>query len=277
MKFGIFGLGTGVADPETITTIAQAAEAAGLESLWTGEHVVLPKPRVAPSPADPDLPFLHPSAILSYLAAVTERVLLGTGVVLIAQRNPVVLAKEIASADVLSGGRVLFGVGAGYLEPEFAALGAEFHTRGARTDEAIDALRCLWNDEDPSFAGEFNRFSAIDAHPRPTQAGGVPILIGGHSRAALRRAVQRGNGWYGWAQTPEQTRDLLAQLGEIGSIVERPAELGELEITITPPARLTADAVEQYAEAGVHRLVSLMSRHEAGMLRAIELLHDLDS
>ena len=277
MKFGIFGLGTGVANPETITTIAQAAEAAGLESLWTGEHVVLPKPRVAPSPADPDLPFLHPSAILSYLAAVTERVLLGTGVVLIAQRNPVVLAKEIASADVLSGGRVLFGVGAGYLEPEFAALGAEFHTRGARTDEAIDALRCLWNDEDPSFEGEFNRFSAIDAHPRPAQAGGVPILIGGHSRAALKRAVQRGNGWYGWAQTPEQTRDLLAQIGEIGSIVERPAELGELEITITPPARLTADAVEQYAEAGVHRLVSLMSRHEAGMLRAIELLHDLDS
>ena len=275
MKFGIFGLGSGVADPQTITTIAQAAEAAGLESLWTGEHVVLPKPRVAPSPAEHDLPFLHPSSVLSYLAAVTETVMLGTGVVLIAQRNPVVLAKEIASADVLSGGRAILGVGAGYLEPEFEAIGADFHTRGPRTDEAIDVLRALWDQEDPSFDGEFSEFSGIDAHPRPVQAGGVPIVIGGHSRAALRRAVERGHGWYGWAQTPEQTRDLLAKVEEISSTVERPAELGELEITITPPARLTPEAVEDYAEAGVHRLVSLMSRQESGMLRAIELLHEL--
>ena len=127
----------------------------------------------------------------------------------------------------------------------------------------------------PSFDGEFSEFSGIDAHPRPIQAGGVPIVIGGHSRAALRRAVERGHGWYGWAQTPEQTRDLLAKVEEISSTVERPAELGELEITITPPVRLTAEAVEDYAEAGVHRLVSLMSRQESGMLRAIELLHEL--
>lgn len=275
MKFGLFGLGSGVADPDTITTVAQAAEAAGLESLWTGEHVVLPKPRTADSPADPDLPFLHPSAILSYLAAVTNRVLLGTGVVLIAQRNPVVLAKEIASADVLSGGRAVLGVGAGYLESEFAALGADFPTRGARTDEAIDVLRRLWSDPDPSFKGEFNSFAGIDAHPRPVQAGGVPIVIGGHSRAALRRAVLRGHGWYGWAQTPKQTRGVLAQLGEIASAAQRPHELGELEITITPPARLTPEAVEDYAESGVHRLISLMPRQEVGMLHTIELLHTL--
>lgn len=276
MKFGIFGLGSGVADPDVLRNVAQSAEAAGLESLWCGEHVVLPKPRVAPSPADPDLPFLHPSVVLTYLAAMTERLLLGTGIVLIAQRNPVVVAKEFASADVLSNGRIILGVGAGYLEPEFEAIGANFSERGQRTDEAIDLMRALWTQDDPEFAGQFNRFSGIDAHPRPVQSGGVPIHIGGHSEAALRRTVERGQGWYGWAQDPEQTAGYVRRLNELTEQVERPAELGELEITITPPARLTQEAVEEYAEAGVHRLVSLASRSEAGMQRTIELLASFD-
>ena len=276
MKFGIFGLGSGVADPGVLRNVAQSAEAAGLESLWCGEHVVLPKPRVAPSPADPDLPFLHPSVVLTYLAAVTDRLLLGTGIVLIAQRNPVVVAKEFASADVLSNGRMILGVGAGYLEPEFEAIGANFSERGRRTDEAIDLMRALWTQDDPAFEGQFNSFSGIDAHPRPAQSGGVPIHIGGHSKAALRRAVERGQGWYGWAQDPEQTADYVRQLNELAEQVERPAELGELEITITPPARLTQEAVEEYAEAGVDRLVSLASRSESGMQRAIELLASFD-
>ena len=276
MKFGIFGLGSGVADPTVLRNVAQAAESAGLESLWCGEHVVLPKPRVAPSPAEPDLPFLHPSVVLTYLAAVTETLKLGTGIVLIAQRNPVVVAKEFASADVLSNGRIILGVGAGYLEPEFAALGANFSERGRRTDEAIDLMRTLWTQDDPAFDGEFHRFAGIDAHPRPVQSGGVPIHIGGHSRAALRRSVERGQGWYGWAQDPEQTANYVRQLNEIAEQTERPPELGELEITITPPARLTPDAVEQYAEAGVHRLVSLASPSESGLLRAVELLASFD-
>ena len=272
MKFGIFGLGSGVADPDVLRNVAQSAEAAGLESLWCGEHVVLPKPRVAPSPAEPDLPFLHPSVVLTYLAAVTERLMLGSGIVLIAQRNPVVVAKEFASADVLSSGRIILGVGAGYLEPEFEAIGANFSERGRRTDEAIDLMRALWTQDDPEFSGQFNSFSGIDAHPRPIQAGGVPIHIGGHSLAALRRAVERGHGWYGWAQDPEQTADYVRQLNELTEQAQRPTELGELEITITPPARLTAEAAEQYAEVGVHRLVSLASPSEAGMQRVIELL-----
>ncbi len=276
MKFGIFGLGSGVADPDILRSVAQAADEAGLESLWCGEHVVLPKPRVAPSPADPDLEFLHPSVVLTYLAACTERVKLGTGIVLIAQRNPVVLAKEFASADVLSRGRMILGIGAGYLEPEFDAIGAPFRERGRRTDEAIDAMRALWNEEDPTFDGDFWQFAGIDAHPRPVTAGGVPIHVGGHSEAALRRAAERGQGWYGWMQGPDQTAGYVERLNQLCEEVERPAQLGPLEITITPPARLTEEAVEQYADAGAHRLVSLSARAERSLLHAVEHLTSLD-
>lgn len=272
MKLGIFNMGSGISDPATLRTIAEAAESSGLESLWCGEHVVLPKPRVAPSPADPEHHFLHPSVVLSYLAACTETLKLGTGIVLIAQRNAVVLAKEFASVDVLSGGRAILGIGAGYLRPEFDAIGVPFRERGRRTDEAIDAMRTLWNEDDPSFEGEFWQFSGIDAHPRPTTPGGVPIHIGGHSEAALRRAAERGQGWYGWMQDPDQTADYVRRLNELADQVERPAELGEIEITITPPARLTAEAVEQYREAGAHRLVSLATPTERSMLHAVEHL-----
>lgn len=277
MKLGIFNMGTGISDPGSLRRIAESAEASGLESLWCGEHVVLPKPRVAPSPADPEHHFLHPSVALSYLAACTTTLKLGTGIVLIAQRNPLVLAKEFASVDVVSGGRVILGIGAGYLAPEFEAIGAPFRERGRRTDEAIDAMRALWNEADPSFAGRFWQYSGIDAHPRPTVPGGVPIHVGGHSEAALRRAAERGQGWYGWMQDPEQTADYVRRLGELAEEVGRGDELGEMEITITPPARLTADAVEQYAEAGADRLVSLATPNERSMLHAVEHLGSLIS
>ncbi|MCY3571150.1 MAG: LLM class F420-dependent oxidoreductase [Chloroflexi bacterium] len=275
MKLGIFNMGTGISDPGSLRTIAEAAEASGLESLWCGEHVVLPKPRVAPSPADPKHHFLHPSVVLGYLAACTKTLRLGTGIVLIAQRNPLVLAKEFASVDVVSGGRAILGIGAGYLQPEFDAIGAPFRERGRRTDEAIDAMRALWNEEDPTFDGQFWQFSGIDAHPRPTSPGGVPIHIGGHSEAALKRAAERGQGWYGWMQDPEQTADYVRRLHELSEQVGRPEAMGELEITITPPARLTSEAIEQYEEAGAHRLVSLATPTERSMLHGVEHLGSL--
>jgi len=275
VKLGIFNMGTGISDPGSLRTIAESAEASGLESLWCGEHVVLPKPRVAPSPADPEHHFLHPSVVLGYLAACTKTLRLGTGIVLIAQRNPLVLAKEFASVDVVSNGRAILGIGAGYLQPEFDAIGAPFRERGRRTDEAIDAMRALWNEEDPSFDGQFWQFSGIDAHPRPTSAGGVPIHIGGHSEAALKRAAERGQGWYGWMQDPEQTADYERRLNELSEQVGRPEAMGELEITITPPARLTSEAIEQYEEAGAHRLVSLATPTERSMLHGVEHLGSL--
>ena len=259
MKFGLFGIGSGIcAQPAVSKAAAQAAEARGFESLWTGEHVVLPDPREAPSPAPPEFPMLHPSTSLAFLAGVTETVKLGTGIVLIAQRNPVVLAKEMASLDVVSSGRLLLGIGAGYLHQEFDALGIPFAERGARTDEAIEVMRALWMQDKPAFDGRFTQFSNIDAQPRPAQPGGPPIVVGGTSEAALKRAVRSAQGWYGFALNVEQTGQVLERLRQLADEVERPAALGPLEVSVTPALRTDAGVVDQFAGLGVHRLIPMM-------------------
>lgn len=266
MKLGLFGIGSGLcADPGAAKTIAQGAESRGFESLWTGEHVVLPSPQQPPSPAPPEFAMLHPSTILAYVAGVTETVRLGTGITLIAQRNPVVLAKEMASLDVVSSGRLELGIGAGYLHQEFTALGVEFRERGARTDEYIQVLRCLWNDEHPEFDGRFVRFSAIDAQPRPVQSGGPPIVVGGHSEAALRRAARYGDGWYGYALNVDQTRSLVARLRDL--------EGGDkLELSVTPSLRLDAESITAFAEIGVDRLIALMPQQTDRALAMMDSL-----
>ncbi len=258
MKFGLFGIGSGpCAKPEIARAVAQAAESAGYDSLWTGEHVVLPDPQAPPSPAPPEAPMLHPSTILAYLAGVTKTIKLGTGIVLIAQRNPLVLAKEIASLDVVTEGRLIFGIGAGYLKAEFDALGVEFSERGARTDEYIEVLRNLWQSDNPEFTGKFTKFSAIQSRPRPARAGGPPLVVGGASPAALRRAVEKCHGWYGFALDLDSTATCIAGLQEAAGKYERPADLGELEISVTPRHRLAPEQVAQYEEAGVSRLILL--------------------
>jgi probable F420-dependent oxidoreductase len=272
MRFGLFGINLGAcARPDAAVRVARAAEAAGFDSVWTGEHVVLPDPQVPPSPAAPRDPFLDPAVALTWIAAHTERLRLATGIIILPQRNPVVLAKEIASLDVLSRGRAMLGVGAGYLEPEFAALGIPFARRGERCDESIDAIRALWNEEKPAFAGEFVAFAGIDAHPRPAQRGGVPIVVGGASPGALRRAVARGNGWYGFAMDAAATERALRGLEAAKKEVERPAALGALEISVTPLPGLDADGVRRYADLGVDRLALLgVHADEARILRVVE-------
>jgi probable F420-dependent oxidoreductase len=267
VKLGFFGIGSGpCADPAVAVRVARAAEDAGLESLWTGEHVVLPDPRVPPSPAPPDFPMLHPSTALAYLAAHTERVRLGTGIVILPQRNPLVLAKELASLDVLSRGRLIFGVGAGYLRPEFDALGVPFERRGARTDEYIDAIRALWTQERPSFAGRFVSFAGVQARPRPVQQP-PPIAIGGRSPAAFERAVRRGDGWYGFFVDLDATRRCVAGLREAAKRVERPAALGALEISVTPPpGPLSRDTLRRYADLGVQRVIGMSLEREGDAL-----------
>jgi len=274
MKFGLFGVSSGVcANPEVSLRLAQRAEELGFESLWTGEHVVLPEPRQAPSPAEPEYPMLHPSTGLAFLAGVTDRILLGTGIVLIAQRNPVVLAKEMASLDVVSRGRLILGVGAGYLHQEFSALGVPFDERGARTDEAIDVLRALWNQAHPRFRGRFTSFSNIQAQPRPVQAGGPPIVVGGTSLAALRRAVLKAQGWYGFALDLEQTREVIGRIRALEAELERPPELGPLEISVSPRVRLDDANVARFADLGVERLIALMPQDdEARLMTYVEEL-----
>ena len=258
MKLGLYGLGSGAcADPDTAEAVARAADAAGFESLWTGEHIVLPDPQAPPSPAKPDFPMLHPATALSFLAGVTRHVKLGSGVVLIGQHNPVVVAKEFASVDVVSRGRLIFGVGVGYLEPEFRALGVPFEERAARTDEGIAVVRTLWTQDKPSFDGRFSSFANIRSLPMPVQKPHPPIVVGGASRAAFRRAVTIGNGWYGFALDEEKTIRCMEGLRAAQRECQRPADLGPLEITVTPSAPLDRDAVQRFEELGVHRLVPL--------------------
>ena len=266
MKLGFFGIGSGAsAEPNVAISLAQHAEAVGLESLWTGEHVVLPLPRQAPSPAEPHHPMLHPSTVLSFLAAKTSKIRLGTGIVLIAQRNPLVLAKEMASLDVLSRGRLELGIGAGYLHQEFAALGIPFHERGARSNESIEVMRTLWNDERPSFSGRFFQFDHIDAQPRPIQPGGPPIVVGGTSVGALKRAAKYGQGWYGFAMNVDQTAAVVRRLHDLDG--------GEaLEVCVTPSMRVDAATIAAFRKVGVDRIISLIPQEESRAKRAMDHL-----
>ena len=263
MKVGLFGINMNfLAQPEWAVRVTLHAEELGFDSVWTGEHVVLPDPREAPSPAEPETPMLHPPALLAHLAAVSKTIKFGTGITLIAQRNPLVLAKEIGTLDVLSNGRLLFGIGAGYLHQEFAALGVDFASRGARTDEYIEAMRALWTQPKPSFAGNFVKFDQIQAQPRPVQSGGPPIVVGGASPAALRRAVTHGNGWYGFALDVATARKTLEALDIAKARYQRPPELGELEISITPPKPPNKAMLADYAALGVHRLIPMLGFYQ---------------
>ena len=272
MKYGLFGINTGpCGDPDVMRNVAVAAEKAGFESLWTGEHVVLPDPQVPPSPAPPLLPFIHPFSALAFIAAATDRILLGTGITLIAQRNAVVLAKETASVDQLSKGRLLFGIGAGYLTQEFEALGINFEERGARTDEYIDAIRELWTSEKPTFDGQFVRFKGIQSRPLAYQDGGPPVIVGGTSAAAYRRAIEKGQGWYGFALDATGSQKSIDALKKQAEKTRRDSSLGELEISITPRVPLTDDIVKQFEDMGVSRLILLQTgQNEEQMLAYID-------
>jgi probable F420-dependent oxidoreductase len=258
VKLGFFGINVATcAEPGALAAVASAAEDAGFDSLWTGEHVVLPQPQVPPSPVPAETPFLDPALALTWAAAATKKIKLATGIIILPQRNPLVLAKEFATLDVLSGGRMMLGVASGYLTQEFDALGIPFSDRGPRTDEYIDAIREMWGAEAPSFDGRFVSFSGIDAQPRPVQKPLPPIVIGGQSPPAYRRAISRGNAWYGFSLDIEGTKECLAGLEEARKRVERPAALGDLEISVTPPFGMGADDLRRYEDLGVDRLVPI--------------------
>jgi probable F420-dependent oxidoreductase len=251
----LFGINMGeMADPSVMIRVAAEAEAAGFESLWTGEHIVLPDPQAPPSPAPPETPMVDTAVALAYIASATTTVKLGTGIIILPQRQPAVLAKSLASLDHLSGGRLLFGLGVGYLEPEMTACSTPMERRGERADEYLEAMRLLWTTDAASFAGEFVTFDNVTANPKPVQDT-IPVIVGGHSRRAARRAVETANGWYGFMRDVATTRADIAQLDELAGRCDRPDALGRLEISITPPGRLKPGEREAYAELGVDRLI----------------------
>jgi probable F420-dependent oxidoreductase len=261
VEVGLFNMNAGPCSwPEGAARIARLAEQLGYDSVWMGEHVVAPSPRVPPSPIEPDTRMLDPLVALSFLAGSTSTILLATGIIILPQRNPLVLAKQVASLDVLSQGRLLLGVGVGYLEPEFRAIGVPLSDRGTRSDEYLDAMRRLWSDEEPAFEGRYVNFSGVDAYPRPVAPGGPPVIVGGNTPAAFRRAVSRGNGWYGFALTPEQAESSIAGLGVAAGQVERRGALGSLSISVTPRGRVDRAMANRYADLGVDRLVLLPPR-----------------
>ena len=266
MKIGWFGIGSGIlADKAAVNAVAQAAEELGFESLWVGEHPVLIDPRERPSPLPPLTPLLDPVAVISYLACCTSRMKLATGIVILPLRNPVILAKQLATADVLSDGRAILGVGVGYVPGEYAAIGVDFATRGRRADEYIDALRSLWADDQPVCRGEFTSVSGVQSRPRPTAAGGVPIVASGTATRALRRAATKADGWYGFFLDVEGCAQAVGELARLSEHGARPAGLGRLEITVTPPNGAVApEEVKRYADLGVDRLVVMRDFGDMG-------------
>jgi probable F420-dependent oxidoreductase len=272
MKFGLFGINFGAcADPDTARRVAQAAEEGGFESLWTGEHVVLPDPQAPPSPSPPDVPFLDPAVALAHVAAHTKTIRLGTGIIILPQRNPVVLAKELASVDVVSNGRLIFGLGIGYLKAEFDAIGVSFEDKGQRSLEYLAAMLALWTQDKPEYRGRFVSFGGIQAQPRPLQKPHPPIVMGGHTPPAYRRAVEHANGWYGFMLDLEKTGEAIQALAQAKLKYSRPSELGPLEISVTPKGKLDLDTVKRYAELGVDRLIYYRPRRPS----ADEILEDV--
>jgi probable F420-dependent oxidoreductase len=253
MKYGILYANWAAPDRDSALELAAAAERLGFESLWTTEHVVVPSGYESVYPysksgrmfGGEDMPSPDPLVWLAFLAGVTERIRLATGILVVPQRNPIILAKEVASLDVLSGGRVTLGVGAGWLEEEFDALGVSFSDRGDRTDEAIRLMRTVWTEELPSFSGEFNSFSDVYVRPMPVQQP-VPIVVGGHSKRAARRAGELGDGFFPASAKYDSLPGLVALAREhAAEWVEKLAAVGVDRILI--PAGFGVDALEAFA------------------------------
>ncbi|MGE0826607.1 MAG: LLM class F420-dependent oxidoreductase [Candidatus Binatia bacterium] len=265
MKFALSGVGSGsTARPELLTQVAQKAEALGFESVWIPEHLAVPVTITSRYPYSADGKFpggpgaaLHdPFVALSFVAACTKTIKLGTGVFVLPLRNPLAAAKAAASVDVLSQGRLLFGIGIGWCEDEFNAVGMSFKDRAARTRETITMMKALWTDETPQFSGRFHSFAPVGFNPKPVQKPHPPIIFGGESRPALKRVAELGDGWFGFRYTPDSLKPQLGLLKELTDKAGR--QFSQLEITIAPEngAHLTVDTVKRFADAGVHRLMT---------------------
>ena len=259
MKLGFSLLNNqGIADVQALVGLATRAEALGLDSVWVHDHVFNVGhvyERIG------DRPYYEPLTLLSFVAARTTRVKLGTSVLVLPYHNPIRLAKAAATLDVLSGGRLILGVGVGAIESEMEAMGTPFKQRGAFTDEAIAVMRALWTQDDPRFQGRYSRFTGMKFSPKPLQQPSIPVVIGGVSRAAIRRAARVGNGWQPLGFSPEALAQGIATLREearacgrnaaeipvaismsIGAATPRRFALGTRPTEIASSARAFADA-----------------------------------
>ena len=275
MKFGLRYCNTGrYVDPKEAVALAQAGEEAGFESMWTVEHTVIPAGYAPEYPYAPsgrmsggrdDFPLPDPLIWMAFIAQATKRIKLATGILILPQHNPVITAKQVATLDHLSGGRILLGIGVGWMREEFAALGVPFEHRGERTDEYIAALRELWSADRPSFKGKYVRFENAYCRPQPANKR-VPIIVGGHSQAAVRRAGRFGDGYF---PARGASAELISGAKQAAAAAGR--DPAELEITVGLPDNL--DDLAELARLGVSRVLVPVS-NMAGLSTVISSPED---
>ena len=260
MKIGFFAVGIGhLSRPDLIKTVAVNAERLNFATVWAPEHVVLLDKYVSKYPystgAFPvpmDTPFADPFVTLGYAAAYTSRVKLITGICLVPEHNPLVLAKVVATLDQVSGGRFTLGVGVGWLEEEFNAIGVPWERRAQRTREYIEAMRCLWRDAHSTYKGEFVKFENVRSYPKPVR-GGVPIWFGGESGPALKRVADYGDGWCGFNLSAGEAADKMKQLDHLIKAAGR--KRSEIYMALSPYAKpFTRDDLKRYRDIGVDEL-----------------------
>lgn len=281
MKIGVLvALGYEAGTPEFLEVLGPALEERGFESLWVPEHVVLfdshnsryPYSRDGTVPIPADLGLLDPFVALTYVAAHTCTLRLGTGICLVGQRNPVYSAKQVADLDVLSRGRVEFGVGLGWLREEYEALGVPWSGRGARVDEYLRVIAKLWTDPVSEHDGIYYQLPPCRMYPKPVQRPHPAVHVGGDSDAALRRAVALGQGWFGMNRRAEELPVLLERIDAL--LAARGLGRESFQVTISPPAGAVGpEVVAAYADHGVDRLVvSAIARSRDDLLRTLDAL-----
>ncbi len=262
MKFGLAFASSIAFDQEATLDICRAAEESGFESLWGGEHVILPTsiesryPYTADGkiPAEPDTPIPDPLIWLAFAAAAAPTLRLGTCILIVPQRNPLILAKELATLDRISGGRVELGLGVGWMREEFDALGVPWERRGARNDEYIAAMRALWAGPHAEFHGEFVDFPPVTCSPRPVQES-IPVLVGGDTDAAISRAVRIADGYFPGEGDTERLTALLARLQIAAEAADRDPSSIEINAMFSNHMGDPLTGVEQFTAAGVGRIM----------------------
>ncbi len=275
MRVGLHALGIGPgADPAVIAAVAREADIAGFSTLWAGEHVVMIDRPDSPYPYAPDgkiaIPtdedWLDPFVTLTFAAAVTTRIRVATGILLLPQHNPVLVAKQAASLDVVSGGRFVLGIGVGWSSEEFAALGIPFRGRAQRTREFVEVIRTLWREDVASFDGEFVQFEEVRSYPKPISERRVPVVLGGNSDAALGRVAAYADGWYGFNLARDELAGRLALLSSRCREANR--DRATLEIAIALRDGRPEDAAG-LSDLGVTELVVVESPpHDADQVGA---------
>jgi probable F420-dependent oxidoreductase len=276
MKIGLFGLNMRpCVTPEAIAAAARAAEEAGFESFWGGEHIVQADPQTPDSPMPPKMEFIDLTVAIAFAAARTRRLKFGTGIIILPLRNPVVLAKQLASVDVVSGGRLICGFGIGNLAFEFAAAGMPFDHKGRRAEEAVGVMRALWSGG--KFHGQYFHIDGVRAEPRPVRSASMPIVFGGKTPYAFSRTARLGDGWYGYGLDLEVAGECIAG---IRSACERHGRrFEEIEVSITPKAAPDRDLIRRYEDIGAGRIIAApRARTIAEMIEAIgrsgqEIIH----